>query len=44
MFLVLCLEALEVLSAEGETLPWVILLQPEHKHTGTVHTAVKSRN
>ncbi|XP_044222157.1 glutamic acid-rich protein-like [Thunnus albacares] len=26
-------QALQVLSAEGEKLPWVILLQPEHTHT-----------
>ncbi|XP_044073655.1 uncharacterized protein KIAA2012-like isoform X2 [Siniperca chuatsi] len=27
-------QALQVLSAEGEKLPWVIVLQPEHTHTG----------
>ncbi|XP_049904890.1 uncharacterized protein LOC126393077 [Epinephelus moara] len=27
-------QALQVLSAEGEELPWVIVLQPEHAHTG----------
>ncbi|XP_027145430.1 uncharacterized protein KIAA2012 homolog isoform X3 [Larimichthys crocea] len=26
-------QALQVLSAEGEKLPWVIVLQPEHTHT-----------
>ncbi|XP_042349976.1 uncharacterized protein LOC121948641 [Plectropomus leopardus] len=26
-------QALQVLSAEGEELPWVIVLQPEHTHT-----------
>ncbi|XP_034742133.1 uncharacterized protein KIAA2012 [Etheostoma cragini] len=28
--------ALEVLSSEGEKLPWVIVLQPEHTHEGEV--------
>lgn len=36
--------ALQVLSAEGEKLPWVIVLQPEHTNTGLLsHTRMHGR-